>query len=169
MRGGPEWDAELDSKLREWVAEGKSLTKFARLHGFNKAHASRRAKKLGLLLAFGAPPEATDAVKGSLAAAREEFARLALADAYAIRARLHEPETIAISGPNGIEEYEHDYPTAKSLADFTAAIDRLTKTHENMARIGSATSTDVARSALLKLQDDLRAAIDDLDPEAADE
>ena len=163
----PEWTSELDSALREHVANGGSLTAFAKTHDFNESHASRRAKKLGLMLAFGAPKAANDAMRGSLAEAREEFARLVLADAYAIRSRLYEEEKVAVSTPAGVQEHTYDEPTAKSVAELTAAVERLARVHDNLTRIAGAKSTDLAKSAMLKLQDELRAAIDHLDPDGA--
>lgn len=163
-----EWTPDLDSQLREHVAQGKTIRSLAEAWGVNHGHVSRRAKRLGLLLQTKANNGVTETNRERLAEARERLAEAAIADALAIRERLWDEYEVVIMTPNGPEHSTLDLPDAKATAEFTASIERLIKTHEQLERIGSARSSEVAKSAIMKLQDDLQAAIEQLDTEDAE-
>lgn len=159
-----EWTPDKDSALREHVAGGGSLTALAAEWGVNKSHLSRRAKRLGLIL-HTTSNGAGERTRERLTAAREQLAAALVADAMAIRKRIWDEYEVIVTGPNGPEHVTLDLPDAKAVADFTAAVERALKAHEQLERIGSARSSEVAKSAILKLQDDLQRMAADLEDE----
>jgi len=148
-----EWTPAQDSRIREGHARGESVTAIAENLGLNKGHVSRRMKRLGLITDNPANlTAATQAVRDRIAQQREELAQLALADAYHLRQRLWEEYEVVVNTPNGPMRETMDLPDAKAASDLAAAYERMIKAHENLERIGSARSSDVAKAALTQMQ-----------------
>ncbi len=159
-----EWTPDQDSRIREGHAKGQSVSAIAEDMGLNKGHISRRMKTLGLTVA--SPTKlvvATQAVRDRIAQQREELAQLALADAMNLRERIWDEYEIVANTPDGPQRMTLDLPDAKAVADFANAIGHLVKTHENLERIGSARSSDVAKAALTQMQQALEALANEVD------
>lgn len=160
-----EWTPQQDSRIREGHAKSEALQTIADDLDLNKGHVSRRMKALGLTgnAQTKSLAAATQTTRDRLAAQREELATFAIADALNIRERIWEQYEVVVNTPAGPARETMDLPDAKAIAEFTTAIERLVKTHENLERIGSARSSDVAKAALTQMQQALEALAAEVD------
>lgn len=149
-----EWTPAQDSRIREGHARGESIHHIGEDMGLNKGHISRRMKALGLVGAQQSPSlaAATQTTRDRLAAEREHLATLAIADALNIRERIWDEYEVVVNTPDGPRREILELPDAKAVSEFVAAMERLVKTHENLERIGSARSSDIAKAALTEMQ-----------------
>lgn len=158
---------EVESKIREGHALGKSLTGIAREIGVDKGDLSRWSKRVGLL--WTGTPHASDAVRERLAFNRLLLAEAALADAIAIRERLWEQHEVIVNTPAGPERITLDLPDAKATAEYAAAIERLVKSHGVMSEFSKGSLTSTATSVLAQLQSGLARYAAELDQQEEDE
>ena len=152
-----EWTPEADAILREHHALGSSqkVTAAAIAPDCTQVDVSRRMKRLGLLARTQKFAAANDETRERLAHERGLLAAQALADAVNLRERIWDTYDFIASGPNGPEKVSLDLPDAKAVSDFANAVNKLALTHENMTRMGAGKATDMAKSMLHKVQNDL--------------
>lgn len=154
----PELTPDLEATIREGHATGRSQAAIAEAAGIKQSEVSRLAKRLGLIWHISPNLAAAhERTRDRIAAARAALAEQALADALSIRERIWDQYTVYLGTPDGPREVTLDLPDAKAVSDFTAAVERLVKTHENLTRLGAGTDTDTAKSTLAKMHDVLTA------------
>ena len=158
-----EWTPEQDSTLREHHALGKTQQQAADQIGCTRPNISRRAKRLGIL--WQEPSPAIQAMRQKnadrSAQARAQLAAAVLADAINIRERIWDQYTVIVSTPHGPVTEILDLPDAKAVAEFTAAVERLIKSHENLTRMGAGQDADVAKSMLNELFEQVKKLADE--------
>lgn len=155
-----EWTPEQEATLREHHAKGHSQTLTATIIGCTQPDISRKARTLGLLWNNGKTAAANQAQRDLSAQARAQLADAVLADAIALRERIWDQYTVIVSTPVGPQTEVLDLPDAKAVAEFTNAVERLIKTHENLTRMGAGKSTDHAKSMLVQMQEALLKAVE---------
>lgn len=156
-----EWTPEQDSTLREHHALGKTQTAAAATIGCTQPDISRRAKQLGIIWNTGQTTAANQAQRDLSAQARAQLAAAVLADAINIRERIWDQYTVIVSTPHGPVTEILDLPDAKAVAEFTAAVERLIKSHENLTRMGAGQDADVAKSMLNELFEQVKKLADE--------
>lgn len=156
-----EWTPDQDATLREHHAQGNTQTHIANTIGCTQPDISRRAKQLGLLWHINTATAAMNQVtRDKSAQARAQLADAVLADAIALRERIWDQYTVIVQTPAGPQTEVLELPDAKAVAEFTNAVERLIKTHENLTRMGAGKSTDHAKSMLVQMQEALLAAVE---------
>lgn len=152
-----EWTPEADAILREHHALGSSQKVTAQALGGDcqQNDVSRRMKRLGLLARTQKFAAANDETRERLAHERGLLAAQALADAVNLRERIWDTYQVIVSTPTGPVVETLDLPDAKAVSDFANAVNKLALTHENMTRMGAGKATDMAKSMLHKVQNDL--------------
>ncbi len=150
-----EFTPEDDAAIREHHALGKSQKEIGQAIGRNQPSISRRMKQLGLLTRTAKFAAANDETRERLAHERGLLAAQALADAVNLRERIWDSYEVVISTPTGPQSVVMDLPDAKAVSDFANAVNKLALTHENMTRMGAGKATDMAKSMLHKVQNDL--------------
>lgn len=156
-----EWTPEQEATLREHHAKGQSQTNIAHIIGCTQPDISRHAKQLGLLWTTNTATTAMNqATRDKSAQARAQLADAVLADAIALRERIWDQYTVIVQTPAGPQTEVLDLPDAKAVAEFTNAVERLIKTHENLTRMGAGKSTDHAKSMLVQMQEALLKAVE---------
>ena len=155
-----EWTPEHEATLREHHALGHTQTHTANLIGCTQPDISRKARKLGLLWNNGQTAAANQKQRDLSALARAQLADALLADAIALRERIWDQYTVIVSTPLGPQTQVLDIPDAKAVSDFTNAVERLIKSHENLTRMGAGKSTDHAKSMLVQMQEALLKAVE---------
>lgn len=152
-----EWTPEADAILREHHALGSSQKVTADAIGGDcqQKDVSRRMKRLGLLARTQKFAAANDETRERLAHERGLLAAQALADAVNLRERIWDTYDVVVNTPDGPRVETLDLPDAKAVSDFANAVNKLALTHENMTRMGAGKATDMAKSMLHKVQNDL--------------
>lgn len=152
-----EWTPEADAILREHHALGSSqkVTAAAISPDCGQHEVSRRMKRLGLLARTQKFAAANDETRERLAHERGLLAAQALADAVNLRERIWDTYDVVVNTPDGPRVETLDLPDAKAVSDFANAVNKLALTHENMTRMGAGKATDMAKSMLHKVQNDL--------------
>jgi hypothetical protein len=163
----PELTPAIESSIRQGHALGHTQASIADTLGIPAPQISRWAKRMGLIWRTATSNTAAmnEAVRERIAYGRALLAEQALADAIAIRERIWDQYTVLGNSISGPVEYVLDLPDAKAVSDFTKAIDKLILTHENLTRLGAATSANAAASVLAEMQAALEkfAAEDEVD------
>ncbi|MFC9788734.1 hypothetical protein [Rhodococcus sp. NPDC127528] len=142
----PKLTPEVQSKIREGHAAGRSLNSIAKELDINPSNVSRWAKREGLI--WSGTPHASTVVRERLAYNRLLLAEAALADALAIRERLWDKHEVVVSSPAGPQRVTLDLPDAKATAEYAAAVERLVKTHSVMSDFAGGSLVDHAKSTL---------------------
>lgn len=152
---------DLEAKIREGHALGKSLSSIARDIGVDKGDLSRWAKRAGLT--WTGTPYASNVVRERLAYNRLLLAEAALADALAIRERLWDQHEVIVNTPEGPKLLTLDLPDARATADYAAAIERLIKSHSVMSESSKGSLVNDATSTLGRMRSALERYVADLD------
>ncbi|WP_051637710.1 hypothetical protein [Rhodococcus sp. UNC363MFTsu5.1] len=161
---------EIEAAIREGHAIGTSQADISRTLGISQDMVSRWAKRLGLLWNISpAVAVMNDKTRERLSAQRAVLAEALLADAIAMRERIWDTYEFVASTPAGPQTIKLDLPDAKATAEFTAAVERLIKSHENLTRMGAGHNADAAASVLVQMQEALAQFAAELDDEAAGE
>lgn len=165
----PELTPAIESAIRQGHALGHTQSNIADVlgDGTTQQMVSRWAKRLGLIwdTVNAGAIAAAERNRERIAAGRAQLAEQALADALNLRERIWDQYTVIGNTMDGPVEHVMDLPDAKAVSDFAKAIDKLVLTHENLTRLGAATSASAAASVLAEMQAALEqfAAEDEVD------
>lgn len=151
-----EFTPEREAAIREGHAIGTSQADISRDLDVPQQVVSRWAKRMGLLWNISpAVAVMNDKVRERLQVQRAVLAEAVLADAIALRERIWDTYTVIVPTPVGPQRETLDLPDAKAVAEFTAAVERLVKSHENLSRLGAGRDADHAKSVLVRMQEAL--------------
>ncbi|OZE88043.1 hypothetical protein CH304_00290 [Rhodococcus sp. 15-649-1-2] len=163
----PQLTPAIESAIRQGHALGHSQASIADTLGHTQQSISRWAKRLGLIwdTVNAGAIAAAERNRERIAAGRAQLAEQALADAINLRERIWEPYVVVGNSIAGPVEHELELPDAKAVSDFAKAVEKLILTHENLTRLGAATSAAAAASVLAEMQAALEqfAAEDEVD------
>ncbi|MCC3323254.1 hypothetical protein FOB84_17965 [Gordonia bronchialis] len=139
------WEPTEDQEaaIRAAHAAGQSQNAIAKELGVKQPALSRWSKRMGL--AWSGVPVGARAQHERIKAERRELASRLLADVMNLRERLWSTD---------------DPADSRALADIANAIERLIRSHSILGELApSGADADEAKSAILKLQDDMAAVI----------
>lgn len=163
----PQLTPAIESSIRQGHALGHTQGNIADVLGTTQQQVSRWAKRIGLVwdTVNAGAIAAAERNRERIAAGRAQLAEQALADAINLRERIWDEYTVIGNSMAGPVEFVMDLPDAKAVSDFAKAIDKLILTHENLTRLGAATSASAAASVLAEMQEALEkfAAEDEVD------
>ncbi|OZC62347.1 hypothetical protein CH267_02080 [Rhodococcus sp. 06-621-2] len=163
----PQLTPAIESAIRQGHALGHSQASIADTLGHTQQSVSRWAKRLGLIwdTVNAGAIAAAERNRERIAAGRAQLAEQALADAINLRERIWDQYVVIGNSIAGPVEHVMELPDAKAVSDFAKAIDKLILTHENLTRLGAATSASAAASVLAEMQAALEkfAAEDEVD------
>ena len=146
---------ETAARIRGCHADGLSLRQTARQVGVSAPDLSRWSKREGLCWLPVPAVAATQAER--YRARRTALAEAILSDAANIRERIWESSTEYFATADGIQAVTTDTPTARAVADLTAAVERLIRSADHLA--GDVPAIEEQRSMLGRLQSQISEAI----------
>ena len=114
-------DETRDAVAADLRAGELSVRAIATAHGVSPAFVSRLATSIGVAVAQRSQTKrATEAKQADIAARQAQLASLLLDDAFKLRDRAWEPQTVAMSGKFGIETIEIPTPAGDFRNFYTS-------------------------------------------------